>query len=153
MLLLLFAYVLSCCSRGFRGVSGGVSEGFPRGFRGFPRVSAILHTARTVGIGDFAPQKAGGSFPLKNFKRRNKGWGRGGKRGSRHAVPASRILQAPLFVSWTDLEKLSCRHRAGTAAASVRVYVYVCAHAHIHIHTQTHTHIHAHRSLSHTHTP
>ena len=35
-----FAYVLSCCSRGFRGVSGGVSEGFPRGFRGFPRVSA-----------------------------------------------------------------------------------------------------------------
>ena len=55
--LLIFAYVWHHSSRGFRGVSGGVSEGFPRGFRGFPRVSATSRTARTVGISDFQPPK------------------------------------------------------------------------------------------------
>ena len=80
------AYVLSCCSRGFRGVSGGVSEGFPRGFRGFPRVSATSHTARTVGIAHFQTEKAGGSSLLYNFRRENR------------VGQGSKILTAPLLL-------------------------------------------------------
>ena len=153
---LAFAYVLSCCSRGFRGVSGGVSEGFPRGFRGFPRVSAILHTAGTVGIADFEPQKTGGSYPLYNFKRRNKGVAgtpclllefykhRFLSRGRTWKNFRAGIDRVPLCACVTVL----------CVCVFVRscVCVCVCTHTHTHTHTKriyTHTdltHVCCHRS-------
>ena len=71
-----FPDVLNSCSRGFRRVSGGASEGFPRGFRGFPRVSATSRTARTVGISDFQPpKKPGVRFPFIILNGKSEGGG------------------------------------------------------------------------------
>ena len=83
LLLLMFGIILRRVSGGF---PEGFPKGFPRGFRGFPRVSATSHTARTVGIAHFQTEKAGASCPLYNFRRENR------------VGEGSRILTAPLLL-------------------------------------------------------